>query len=51
MVTIEQYAREVRKMRNYQNRYFQTRNTYLLGQAKIQEKIVDDMSYEILNML
>lgn len=51
MVTIEQYAAEVKKMRDLQTRYFQTRSTIVLGGAKSQERMVDDMTCEILNRL
>lgn len=48
MITIEQYAEEVKKMRNLQTRYFQTRSTIVLGGAKSQERKVDDITNEIL---
>jgi hypothetical protein len=48
MITIEQYAQEVKKMRDLQTRYFQTRSTIILGGAKSQERRVDDITNEIL---
>ncbi len=48
MITIEQYALEVKKKRNLQTRYFQTRSTIILGGAKNQERKVDDITNEIL---
>ena len=48
MVTIEQYAQEVKRMRTLQSMYFQTRSTVILGAAKTQERKVDDMTNEIL---
>lgn len=48
MVTIEQYAEEVKKMRGLQSRYFKTRSVKVLGAAKQQEKKVDDITNEIL---
>ena len=48
MITLEQYAQEVKKMRDLQTRYFQTRSTIILGGAKSQKKKVDDITNEIL---
>lgn len=48
MITIEQYAQEVKRMRDLQTRYFQTRSTIVLGGAKSQEKKVDDITNDIL---
>lgn len=48
MVTIEQYAREVKQMRDLQTRYIKTRSTIVLCGAKNQERKVDDMTNEIL---
>lgn len=48
MITITEYAQEVKKMRDLQTRYFQTRSTIVLGGAKSQERKVDDLTNEIL---
>lgn len=48
MVTIEQYAGEVKKMRDLQIRYFKTRSVNVLCAAKSQEKRVDDLTSELL---
>lgn len=48
MVTIEQYAGEVKKMRDLQIRYFKTRSVKVLIASKEQEKKVDDITNEIL---
>ena len=48
MMTIVQYAQEVKRMRDLQVRYFQTRSTIILGDAKKQERRVDDITNEIL---
>ena len=48
MITIEQYAQEVQRMRDLQTRYFQTRSTIILGGAKSQERKVDDITNDIL---
>lgn len=50
MVTIEQYAREVRKMRELQ-RYYHTRKSILLASARSQERKVDEITNEILNTI
>lgn len=49
MVTLQQYAQEVKKMRDLQSRYFQTRSSIFLISAKSQERKVDDITSEILN--
>lgn len=43
MITIEQYAQEVKRMRD-----LQTRSTIILGGAKSQERKVDDITNDIL---
>lgn len=48
MMTIVQYAQEVKRMRDLQTRYFQTRSSIVLGGAKSQEERVDDITNEIL---
>ena len=48
MVTLQQYAQEVKKMRDLQSRYFQTRSSIFLISAKSQERKVDDITSEIL---
>ncbi len=47
-MTIVQYAQEVKRMRDLQTRYFQTRSSIVLGVAKSQERRVDDITNEIL---
>lgn len=48
MMTIEQYAQEVKKMRDIQKVYFLTRGSGVLVAAKKHERIVDDITNEIL---
>ena len=47
MITIEQYAQEVKKMRDLQTRYFPYFQARSTG-AKSQERKVDNLTNEIL---
>lgn len=48
MVTIEDYAQEVKRMRDLQVRYSQTHSSVILASARSKERRVDDMTSEIL---
>lgn len=43
----EKFASEVKSMRHLQKKYFQTRNTEVLQQAKVQEKKVDKLLVDL----
>ena len=48
MMTIAEYAQEVKKMRDLHTRYFQTMSLKILIASKSQERRVDDITNEIL---
>lgn len=45
-MTLDEFIKEVDKMRKLQNWYFQNKNKASLHDAKVQEKIVDKMIYD-----
>jgi len=48
-MTLEQFAREYRAMRNLQKEYFRTRSQSVLNESKAREKILDQKADDIIN--
>jgi len=48
---IQEYVSEVEAMREYQQRYFQTRSNFALKKAKLREATVDRLTQQLKQKL